>query len=345
MMGLLHNLRTELRLPHLESTAGFVLLPFILEAFCKEMGVDLSPKQLEKLEKMTSRLVERLLKIKENEAVFEVEKAYERLLALREFEKEYEGFLTNRQEIRLDSYGRLSGIESLMSRMHGERCYPETTGEQVQMWQSMFGICEDRHTEALTSIAVEYLKSCRTLESKFTGEKALSETEKSDKERNLVDIHVKILRKISQLELTQEQRKNVRNYNVFSPLAQYPLPEISPPSKDKGEASGQPTILVVPGDAALVSKLRELHAAQLMFEMDNARYAATTQELAEFGFMEEGSVRAKGYSIEVTSSTSDKWSATATPADTSKRHYYIDQSRVIRAEDGKSATAKSPVLR
>lgn len=360
MMKLMANLQRELGIS-MEFLGGSLFMSLALEPLCKEVGVELSPEQTQKLHAMNTRIIEKLLEVKENTSSFEVERAYGRMVATREFGKGFENFLTEEQQKKLGRFGMGFGMgpgmgsSSWMSTWYDR---PEKADEQAQAWQDVFGIEEDKHSGTLTSIAQEYLASYEDLEARYrpqtpeiepspegpeadsdiawrrrryTEARSLTDQQKEEKEREMVQIEVEALKKISQLELTDEQREKVRKHNPFSPWANM--------------RRNMRTSRMAANEASAVANLRTLSSAQELYNARHGRYAETLDELIKEQYIDSSLQGEKsGYTFELITVTKDEWYAIATPSDWSSRHFYIDQAGAIRYERGQAAGADSTPL-
>jgi hypothetical protein len=103
-----------------------------------------------------------------------------------------------------------------------------------------------------------------------------------------------------------------------------------------------------PDEAAAIAALREVNESQDIYFRRNRRYALTYEELIESLFLrEEPAVTRTGYDIRLRPrADAASYSVLAVPAtpSSSARHFFTDQTGEIRAEQGKDATAESPVI-
>ncbi len=358
MLSLMAELQKEFGIPYMEAAGGMMLMSFLLEPMCEELGVTLTDAQKAKLESGNMRLIEGLLKLNEDQDMFGVEKAYERMALMREYGGVFDSFLTEEQKKELGEFGRfgeLSGMSS-MTWSPDMRYRPESADEQAGQWRDAFGIKDENAAGALNSIAQDYLASYRDLERRYdldqsryrmppesledpfaapedpaTSEpRTLTDEERKQMEREMLKIEVNALTKISGLGLTDEQKKKVRNYDPFNPMTHVTRSLRS--SKDAANA------------ASAISRLRTLSSAQELYNVRYEKYAATLDELKEKNFIDKEFDRTYEYTIELGSVTKDTWSATATPDDWSGRHFYIDETGVIYEEKGRPADANSKTL-
>jgi len=99
-----------------------------------------------------------------------------------------------------------------------------------------------------------------------------------------------------------------------------------------------------PDEAAAIAALKELNRAQADFIRRTRRYAQRTEELiSEHLLTAEPS--AEGYTLTMLpSADAVRYTVKATPAKAEARHFFTDQTGVVRAETGKPATAESPEI-
>ena len=99
-----------------------------------------------------------------------------------------------------------------------------------------------------------------------------------------------------------------------------------------------------PDESAAIAALKDLNRAQADFIRRTRRYAQRTEELiADHLLTAEPS--AAGYTLSMfPSADAVSYTARATPAQPAARHFFTDQTGVIRAENGKPATAESPEI-
>jgi len=101
-----------------------------------------------------------------------------------------------------------------------------------------------------------------------------------------------------------------------------------------------------PDEAAALAALQEINRAQEDFIRRTRRYAQTLDELiAQHLLTAEPSVAGSGYNILMRPSPDAvSYTLTATPSAPEARHFFTDQTGVIRAESGKPATSTSPEI-
>lgn len=367
LMKLMANMQRELGLSMMDPSLERAVMSLMLESLCKELGADFSPEQSSRIEAMSSKLVGELLRVKGDETMFEVERVYARGAAVSVFNKEFKGFLTGDQKEKL---GRIAEeFENPRLSWRPTRYdQPKNAGEQAQAWQGAFGIDRDSHTGELTTIAQEYLASREELETRYgTVEReraeefirhretieemlesgktqALTDQQREEKEREMVQIEVETLKKIAQLELTEQQRGKVRNYNPFSVGARMYRRSPPPPERIERVEPQEPTVIVLDDEIAAISKLRTLSSAQELYNAWNNRYATTFEELQEKDLIDK-SFQDDNYTYELTSTAPDKWYGTATPANWARKHLYIDETGVLRAQVDRPADENSPPLK
>jgi hypothetical protein len=103
-----------------------------------------------------------------------------------------------------------------------------------------------------------------------------------------------------------------------------------------------------PDEIAAVAAISDVNAAQKTYFARNRRYALTYEELTGALFLkEEPTVEKTGYDIKLRPAAD---AATYTvlgipsPPTSPARHYFSDQTGIIRAEEGKDANAQSPAI-
>ena len=101
-----------------------------------------------------------------------------------------------------------------------------------------------------------------------------------------------------------------------------------------------------PDDAAAVVALKEINRAQADFIRRTRRYAQSVDELiAQHLLSTEPTAVETGYDFLMRPSPDAvSYTVTATPSAPEARHFFTDQTGVIRAESGKPATSTSPDL-
>ncbi len=101
------------------------------------------------------------------------------------------------------------------------------------------------------------------------------------------------------------------------------------------------------GDLAVVAELRNLHIAQTQFYQRNNRYG-TLEELRGAGMINDPALAAgkkHNYTFTVVSANESGYAFRADPEDDSKfsyRHFYIDQTGLVRANHTKPAGPNDP---
>src|SRR5262249_6338291 len=115
------------------------------------------------------------------------------------------------------------------------------------------------------------------------------------------------------------------------------------------QPSTQPVIEAKPADeAATIRILGEVNQAQADYMKRNRRYALMYDELIESHVLQqEPSKDATGYEIKLRpAADAPSYRVVATPLSPSPntRYFYTDKTGVIRAEQGKEATADSAPL-
>jgi hypothetical protein len=101
-----------------------------------------------------------------------------------------------------------------------------------------------------------------------------------------------------------------------------------------------------PDEAAAVAALKEINRAQEDFIRRTRRYSQTFDELIVQHLLNaEPAVETTGYSFLLRPSPDAvSYTVTATPSAPEARHFFTDQTGVIRAESGKPATSTSPEM-
>lgn len=99
-----------------------------------------------------------------------------------------------------------------------------------------------------------------------------------------------------------------------------------------------------PDEATALAKLEEINRAQEDFIRRTRRYAQTFDELiVQHLLSAEPTVDGTGYKFLLRPSPDAvSYTVTATPSAPEARHFFTDQTGVIRAESGKPATSTSP---
>jgi hypothetical protein len=97
-----------------------------------------------------------------------------------------------------------------------------------------------------------------------------------------------------------------------------------------------------PDEAAALKALQELNRAQADFIRRTRRYAQRTDELIADHLL-TAAPSAEGYTLDMRpSADAVRYTLQATPNAPDARHFFTDQTGVIRSEIGKPASAESP---
>jgi len=103
-----------------------------------------------------------------------------------------------------------------------------------------------------------------------------------------------------------------------------------------------------PDEIAAVAAISDVNAGQKTYFARNRRYALTYEELTEARFLkEEPTVQNTGYDIKLrpaADAATYTVLAIPSPPTSQARHFFSDQTGVIRAEEGKDANAQSPAI-
>ena len=101
-----------------------------------------------------------------------------------------------------------------------------------------------------------------------------------------------------------------------------------------------------PDEAAAIAALKEINRAQADFIRRTRRYPQSFNELiAEHLLTAEPTEEQTGYKFSLAPSPDAvSYTLKATPTSTGARHFFTDQTGVIRAEQDKPATVESPAL-
>jgi len=316
-----------------------LMLSFLLEPVCQEIGVPLSDAQKSMLESETLQLIEGLMKAKDSSDMLEIEKSYERMALMRGYTNEFADFLTEEQKKELGEFGSF-GERRGMSEMRWSLNMispADDANEQAGNWQRAFGIDDQQASAELNGIARDYLASYSNLQnryglggSRFEGQRQLTDDEKKQVEREMLKIEVDALKKISQLKLTEDQKKRVLNYDPFNSMGLM--------SRNLHESK------VAANEAGAISRLRTLSSAQELYNTRYDKYAETLYELQERNMISDDFEQSYDYTFEIISATKGAWSASATPKDWSGRHFFMDQTGVIYYEVGRPANDTSKPL-
>ena len=104
----------------------------------------------------------------------------------------------------------------------------------------------------------------------------------------------------------------------------------------------------VPDESAALAAISEVNAAQKIYIARYRRYALTYEELIEVLFLkEEPTVQKTGYDIKLRpAADAASYIVLGIPSVPSSeaRHFFSDQTGVIRAEQGKDANVQSPTI-
>jgi hypothetical protein len=102
----------------------------------------------------------------------------------------------------------------------------------------------------------------------------------------------------------------------------------------------------VPDERAAIAAVKEINQAQADYIRRTRRYAQSFNELiAEHLLQGEPAEDKTGYKFALyPSPDAGSYTLKATPSATGARHFFTDQSGVIRAEADKPATAESPAV-
>jgi hypothetical protein len=112
-------------------------------------------------------------------------------------------------------------------------------------------------------------------------------------------------------------------------------------------ASDTPTPAVPtkpPDEAAAIQALMEIQGAQRYFMRRTRRYAQRTEELIADRLL-AAEPAAEGYTlVMLPSADAVHYTVKATPGTETARHFFMDETGIIRAESGKPASAESPEI-
>jgi hypothetical protein len=99
-----------------------------------------------------------------------------------------------------------------------------------------------------------------------------------------------------------------------------------------------------PDETAALAALKDINRAQADFIRRTRRYAQRTEELLADRLL-TAEPAAEGYTIVMLpSADAVRYTITAKPGTEGARHFFTDQTGVIRAESGKPATSQSPEI-
>ena len=112
-----------------------------------------------------------------------------------------------------------------------------------------------------------------------------------------------------------------------------------------------PTSQKEPDEIAAVAAISDVNAAQKTYFARNRRYALSYEELAEARFLkEEPTIEKTGYDIKLRpAADAATYTVVGIPSPPTAsppgaRHFFSDQTGIIRAEEGKDANAQSPAI-
>ena len=112
-----------------------------------------------------------------------------------------------------------------------------------------------------------------------------------------------------------------------------------------------PTSQKEPDEIAAVAAISDVNAAQKTYFARNRRYALTYEELAEARFLkEEPTIEKTGYDMKLRpAADAPTYTVVGIPSPPTAsppgaRHFFSDQTGIIRAEEGKDANAQSPSI-
>jgi type II secretory pathway pseudopilin PulG len=104
-----------------------------------------------------------------------------------------------------------------------------------------------------------------------------------------------------------------------------------------------------PDETAALAAMRNINNAQTSYFTRNRRYALTYEELMEArALIEEPTVAGTGYEIKMRPSPDAvRYTVSAVPVSpaAAARHFFTDQTGIIRSEEGKDATVQSPEIK
>lgn len=108
------------------------------------------------------------------------------------------------------------------------------------------------------------------------------------------------------------------------------------------------TVATAPDEAAAITTLKQVNQAQQDFIRQNRRYALTYDELIQSHLLDKNpAALAIGYDIQMRpSADAESYTLTAAPLTTPEavRHFFTDQTGILRGEMGKPAGLESPEL-
>jgi hypothetical protein len=112
--------------------------------------------------------------------------------------------------------------------------------------------------------------------------------------------------------------------------------------------NSSPATSRVPDEAAALDAIAKINGAQATYFKLNRRYALTYEELVEAHLLTgEPTTAQTGYEFKLrpaADAQTYKLSITPAASTPAARHFFTDQSAVIRAEQGKDASSDSPKL-
>jgi hypothetical protein len=121
-----------------------------------------------------------------------------------------------------------------------------------------------------------------------------------------------------------------------------------PEQQQTGATEVRPATYKAPDESAALAAIAAVNDAQKNYMHRNRRYALTYDELVEAHFLkEEPTVQQTGYEIKLRpAADAGSYTVVAIPsaATVTSRHFFSDQTGVIRAEQSKDANAQSPAV-
>jgi hypothetical protein len=122
----------------------------------------------------------------------------------------------------------------------------------------------------------------------------------------------------------------------------------APATNSSPASPASPSASRVPDEAAALDAIAKINGAQATYFKLNRRYALTYEELVEAHLLTgEPTAAQTGYEFKLrpaADAQTYKLSVTPAASTPTARHFFTDQSAVIRAEEGKDASAASPKL-
>src|SRR5262249_12999707 len=116
------------------------------------------------------------------------------------------------------------------------------------------------------------------------------------------------------------------------------------------KASGSPATTKAPDETAALDALRKTNEAQATYFKINRRYALAYDELIDAHLLaSEPTAAQTGYEFRLRpAADAQTYKLSVSPADSSAaaaRHFFTDQTGIIRSEAGKDASSDSPTLK